>query len=61
VFGVSRVFLPCFGLSCRLALSRAVWPLYMFALAILGRLSPCLPVAGCCVSVLSVLSVCLCV
>ena len=57
VAGVSALFSPVAGLR----LLRAVLPLYMFALAILGRPSLCLPVAGCRLSVLSVLSVCLCV
>ena len=58
MFGVSRVFLPCFGLSRRLTFSRAFWPLYMFALA--GSHLACLSrfVAG--VFTLSRVAVCRC-
>jgi hypothetical protein len=43
---VSRLFLALFWPVAGFGLSRAVWPLYMFALATVARLSPCLPVAG---------------
>jgi hypothetical protein len=71
VFGVSRLFLPCFGLS-RVLVCRGRFCLFICSpwLSLKGSRLACLsrvcggclhPVAGCCLSVLSVLSVCLCV
>jgi hypothetical protein len=71
VFGVSRLFLPCFGLSRGLA-CRGRFGLFICSpwLGLAGSRLACLsrvcggclhPVASCRLSVLSVLSVCLCV